>query len=397
MKDSTLYHNEVTDMLEKAAKELPDCPTASWFLEIIQARLLDFPRQKQVFVLGGQISPEIFAAFPISPIWLRIGSLKAMEFAPPDLPRDTDPVSRSSYGLLCRHLEEAGDSLIVILLTNDNARKLSYLLKRAGRNVLPISIPPSKTAEGIEEWERQMFLLLQALTRFTGRRITKRHLQQAAQWAAQAESQFHTFEKLAAQHPHQITGLYKMLVSYSFFCAPDIREWAGQLSRLNQEIRALPVDNSRRECLLLLGSPILFPNYKIPLLIQELGMYILKDFTFPAFADSPADIPKDFTSRWRRFFLNDVSPAYIRNDALYQAVNRYVESEKPDGVVYHVLKGQIGYDFELERFDELFSRLDIPIIRLETDYSYQDIEQLRLRLEAFAEILGQRRTRKGGT
>jgi hypothetical protein len=34
--------------------------------------------------------------------------------------------------------------------------------------------------------------------------------------------------------------------------------------------------------------------------------------------------------------------------------------------------------------------MDIPVFRLETDYQYQDVEQLRIRLEAFAEMLGQR-------
>lgn len=60
-------------------------------------------------------------------------------------------------------------------------------------------------------------------------------------------------------------------------------------------------------------------------------------------------------------------------------------------MVYHVLKGQIEYDFELERFETLFAEYDIPVFRLETDYQYQDIEQLRIRLEAFSEMLTQNR------
>ena len=56
-----------------------------------------------------------------------------------------------------------------------------------------------------------------------------------------------------------------------------------------------------------------------------------------------------------------------------------------------VLKGQIEYDFELERYEKLFAGYGIPVFRLETDYSYQDIEQLRIRLEAFSEMLAQNR------
>ena len=58
-----------------------------------------------------------------------------------------------------------------------------------------------------------------------------------------------------------------------------------------------------------------------------------------------------------------------------------------------MLKGQIEYDFELERFETLLSKYSIPVFRLETDYQYQDVEQLRIRMEAFSEMLVQNRYR----
>ena len=72
-----------------------------------------------------------------------------------------------------------------------------------------------------------------------------------------------------------------------------------------------------------------------------------------------------------------------------------IRKKNIDGVVWHVLKGQIEYDFELERMEELFEKHDIPVFRLETDYNKQDIEQLRIRMEAFAEVLEQKKYRKG--
>ena len=38
-------------------------------------------------------------------------------------------------------------------------------------------------------------------------------------------------------------------------------------------------------------------------------------------------------------------------------------------------------------------KLHIPVFRLETDYQYQDVEQLRIRMEAFTEMLEQNRCR----
>ena len=62
--------------------------------------------------------------------------------------------------------------------------------------------------------------------------------------------------------------------------------------------------------------------------------------------------------------------------------------------MYHVLKGQIEYDFELEQLEQLFDKQGIPVFRLETDYQYQDVEQLRIRMEAFSEMLTQNRYRE---
>ena len=91
----------------------------------------------------------------------------------------------------------------------------------------------------------------------------------------------------------------------------------------------------------------------------------------------------------------DCFGAGIKNEALYHAAKACISRQQIDGVVYHVIKGQIEYNFELERMEELFGNYGIPVFRLETDYNRQDIEQIRIRMEAFAEVLEQKKYRKG--
>ena len=91
------------------------------------------------------------------------------------------------------------------------------------------------------------------------------------------------------------------------------------------------------------------------------------------------------------FYSRDVSPAYVSNGSLYKLTVKMVSEQKIEGIVYHVLKGQIEYDFELGRLEDAFEKMDIPVFRLETDYNYQDVEQLRIRLEAFSEVLQQKK------
>ncbi len=96
-----------------------------------------------------------------------------------------------------------------------------------------------------------------------------------------------------------------------------------------------------------------------------------------------------------RFYQSDCSGSYAKNGALQAAALEILNSRNIDGVVYCVLKGQIEYDFELERMESLFGQKNIPVFRLETDYNQQDVEQLRIRMEAFSEMLHQRQFQMG--
>jgi benzoyl-CoA reductase/2-hydroxyglutaryl-CoA dehydratase subunit BcrC/BadD/HgdB len=64
-----------------------------------------------------------------------------------------------------------------------------------------------------------------------------------------------------------------------------------------------------------------------------------------------------------------------------------VEDYQVDGIIYHVLKGCIIYDFEIHRVERVMKEKGIPLLRVETDYNPEDVEQLRTRIEAFIEML----------
>ena len=96
-----------------------------------------------------------------------------------------------------------------------------------------------------------------------------------------------------------------------------------------------------------------------------------------------------------QFYRTDCSGAYAKNDTLQEAAADALSDGNISGVVYCVLKGQIEYDFELERVETLCNELNIPVFRLETDYNQQDVEQLRIRMEAFSEMLRQRQYQRG--
>ena len=78
---------------------------------------------------------------------------------------------------------------------------------------------------------------------------------------------------------------------------------------------------------------------------------------------------------------------YVFNHNRIKYIHSIINKNRIDGVIYHVLKGHVCYDFELDFIEDMFNSINIPVFRLETDYNEQDVEQLRIRTEAFYEML----------
>jgi benzoyl-CoA reductase/2-hydroxyglutaryl-CoA dehydratase subunit BcrC/BadD/HgdB len=64
---------------------------------------------------------------------------------------------------------------------------------------------------------------------------------------------------------------------------------------------------------------------------------------------------------------------------------------RADGILYHMLRGCHLYGMEAQAAENRFRELDLSTLRVETDYSLEDTEQLRTRVEAFVEMLSARK------
>jgi benzoyl-CoA reductase/2-hydroxyglutaryl-CoA dehydratase subunit BcrC/BadD/HgdB len=95
-----------------------------------------------------------------------------------------------------------------------------------------------------------------------------------------------------------------------------------------------------------------------------------------------------------RYIMPCVCPSFAPNEDRLFRLLQMAEEFAIDGIIYHVLKGCVIYDFELIRVEKIMKDKNIPVLRIETDYSPEDIEQLRTRIEAFVEMLGTRKDRK---
>lgn len=362
----------------------------------------------EVVLLGTAVPEEIIIASGANPYWIIGGSLGSVAWSDELVPRDTDPVSRSIAGYINRpEGTDLSDSLFIIPLVNDSMRKIAYDLKSNGRKVCLIDVPPDrKDKNAVRKYAAQLKALCGAVSDKTKTRVTRSSVVSAMKTVSNARITMQKFLDISRGRTDIITDAARLFVQNSYYMSPSPDEWTYHTECLIREIE-YKISQTKKSIsdhpsVMLLGSPALFPNYKIPFLVSECGLEIseavdylsMKSFvTYPrkALWGSRDRLIGNIASAWLRY---DSSPAYIKNDALFDYVSWFVQNKKTEGVVYHVLKGQIEYDFELERFETMLSEYGIPVFRLETDYQYQDVEQLRIRLEAFSEMLTQRRYRE---
>ena len=383
-------------------------PELNWFLAAAAARFDKHyleSRNPQVIVLGDDIPAEILYAVCDRPFYVLGGSLETAHWADELTPRDTDPFSRSSLGwLLNPAFDLTENALIVTAVSSDSRRKLVSILQSSGRKVAAIDVPPADQSENaIRYYTEQLSTLAEKIGKHTGKRFNGRHLRESVKKVAKAHGTRQHFLDTARLAGSIISDEAVLLVAQSLYFADSLDEWISHISRLCGELENLLKHYAFRRQdkprILILGSPVVFPNYKVPQLITSAGMHIA------AVADSLSLEAALAITRNNRFHsadgllrriaqihLNMISSgARIYNTGLYFYVMKLIEQLKPDGIVCHILKGQIEYDFELPQLEKAAEKKNIPVFRLETDYQYQDMEQLRIRMEAFGEMLTQRK------
>ena len=62
-----------------------------------------------------------------------------------------------------------------------------------------------------------------------------------------------------------------------------------------------------------------------------------------------------------------------------------------DGIIYYYLKFCPGYGIGKNKFVKRFQEINIPVLELPTDYSSGDEGQIKTRVEAFKEVLEERK------
>lgn len=353
---------------------------------------------------------EVISAAGARPLKLCSSSYVGFHIGDYVTPRDVCPLIKSVVGNIVGGISEVYKAcdMYVVPVACDCKKKLVSQLSDI-KTTMPLYLPLNRTDdEGIDTYIQEVKKIADKISEITGVKVTRQSLANEIKKHAKVQREIRRFAKLKSENGILIRGAHALTVMNTM-AYDDLASWGEHLKKLNDELEDR---KSKQEYLtkkklpriLLTGSPITFPNMKIPLIIEEQGGIIAADETclgergtsdFVSVSDD--SINGYYRALANRYIRSCSCPIFPDNVTRIHKIDKMVEEDHIDGIIYHVLRGCLVYDYEYEQIEKYFSAKGIPVIRLESDYNEEDIEQLRIRIEAFIEMIKYRHKNKEDT
>ncbi len=353
-----------------------------------------------------QVPTELIDALGAVPIRLCNGFSADDDIGGEYLPSKSCPLIKATVGAFTTsHFTDIPD-MVVTPTTCDQKTKATAIVGEMGYPVYEMGFPRLKeNEEDREYWRRSVRSFTQALSTQLKTKLTRKKLKASIQKVGYAQRLYHRLNDLRKAEQPPISGNDMFMVTNAFFF-DRTEAWCEAVERLLAEMEqraaaGVAAAHKRSPRVVYTGSPPIFPNLKVPLLIEEADAVIVADESCSAnrlfndmvsvdewFLYDMVDAVAD------RYLKACTCPVFTRNDDRIRRITELVRAFKADGVVYQAFAGCQVYELEQRSVLAAMEKEGIPILYLESDYSPSQQGQLTTRVEAFVESLKSRKRRK---
>lgn len=315
------------------------------------------------------------------------------------LPRNTCALIKSSLGFklgrVCPYLESV--DMVVGENTCDGKKKAYETLGELTGKVHVMDMPQMKTDGGRALLRSEYKRFAEEMERRSGRAITAESLREGIRIANAKREAMRRLSLLRAARPAPISGLDALLVSQVSFY-DDPARFTASVNALCDELEArvaagegvAPADAPR---VLMSGCPMAVPNWKLPWIVESAGAVIVGEESCVGerglrnlVADEEAGVDALLDALVDRYFQIDCA-IFTPNPERTEHVASMSRDYGADGVIHYGLNFCTPYLMESIPLARAMEERGLPTLRVETDYSAEDVGQLKTRVEAFLELL----------
>lgn len=311
------------------------------------------------------------------------------------LPRNLCPLIKSSYGFAitekCPYFYFS--DLLVGETTCDGKKKMYELLGQI-KPMHVMQLPQTCHGEdAFNLWRNEMLALKERLEKEFSVEITEENLKTAIRLRNRQRKATKEFFELAKQNPSPVTGLKLLNVLYGLKYKVNQNDQLESISKLTdclKEHEDIKASNEYPKRILITGSPLGGDTEKIINIIEENGGNVVC-FENCSGMKSNYDLVDesiDPIDALTKFYLNIPCSCISPNTGRFELLSKLIDEYRVDGVIDVILHACHTYNVEsysIKRF--VSGEKGIPYLSIETDYSQNDIGQLKTRIAAFIEML----------
>ncbi|TRO48670.1 2-hydroxyacyl-CoA dehydratase [Candidatus Bathyarchaeota archaeon] len=348
---------------------------------------------------------ELILAADAIPVRVGSGWYDTAKLGDRIMPVEICPVIRSTVGAKMVSLSpylELSDA-IVMPLTCDGRTKLSEMLSDF-KQIWRMNPPRVKDdPHTLDMWKEEIMVIKENIEKLTGNKITRQKLKEAIETMQQATKAFRRLQELRKGNP-VINGRDAMLVNQTSLW-DDIKRWTQKVNelcdelekRLEQKEYSSYPDTAR---VMLTGTPMLWPDsWKVPNLIEESnpqGIVVVDEqcsgdrILYDPVGVDEWTMSDMLSAVGERYLMACTCPCFTSEHGNEDRINWIIDrikEYKVDGVIYYVVRGCILYAMEYARIKRVLDKMNIPVYYLDTEYTREDVGQMKTRVEAFLEML----------
>ncbi len=314
------------------------------------------------------------------------------------LPTNTCPLIKASVGArldgTCPFFKIAD---MYIGETTCDGKKKAWEILNQEVPVYVMNLPQMKREKDILAWEDEIRALLTTAEKFTGNKVNPEVLAEKIRILNEKRKALARLYNTRKSAPVPISGKDALLVTQIAFYDDPVR-FTAQTNRLCDELEqriaagvgVFPVNTPR---ILITGTPLAIPNWKLHHIIETSGgVAVVEELCtgtryFENLVDESGQTIDEQIKALAKRYMETNCACFTPNTGRIDDILRLAKEYNVDGVIDCSLQFCGLYSTEGYLVQQAIKKAGIPYLHLETNYSEQDIEQMRTRVQAFLEIL----------
>jgi benzoyl-CoA reductase/2-hydroxyglutaryl-CoA dehydratase subunit BcrC/BadD/HgdB len=309
------------------------------------------------------------------------------------LPRNLCPLIKSSFGFAVSDtcpFFRASD-IIIGDTTCDGKKKMFELLSRY-KPTFVLQLPQNQDpATALPFWRAELERFKQITEAHTGVEITVERLQAAIRLMNRERQARQAVMDLNQSRPAPLSGsrMLEILFKAGFLADKEKAIALMEAVVADGTLAPPPGTGGQRPRILLTGVPVGLGSDKVVKIVEQCGADVVAFENCSGYKQAfTVDETKDPMTALAEQYLTTPCSVMSPNTGRFNLLKHMIKAFAVDGVIDLTWQACHTYNVEAFRVAEVIqAACGRPTLHLETDYAESDTEQLRVRIEAYLEML----------